>query len=812
LLKEFRSSAHGLPDLLAYALEVEQGILLLKSGAFLAAFRYQGDDLQSASPQQLEWVSASVHHSFCQLGDGWMIHADLIRKPICQYASGSDFPDATSKLIDAERKQQYLEHGAHFESESILTVTYQPPADMESRLKKYFVHGHVADEKGWEQVLHFFTQKLESLELSLSKCLRLHLLKSDALLTHLHTCITGLSHRIKIPQFPIYLDALLGSQDVIAGLYPRIGNQYIRVIWLSGFPLESEPGILKHLEALAMPFRWSNRFIFLDPLTATQILKRYRRNWFQKRHGLLGLVKEIFQAQETTFPNQDALEMTQDADQAICEMESGLVRYGYYTPSIILMDESLAVLEQRSQLILKQLEAKGFSGRIETINAMEAYLGSLPGEGYRNIRKPIVHTLNLADFLPLTGTWAGLEHNPCPYYPDKSPPLFYAATTGATPFRLNLHVGDVGHTAIFGETGAGKSTLIGLIVAQHFRYPNAQVFLFDKGYSSYVLCRALGGAHYDLLGSQAPAFYPLANIHQHTEFYWANAWLEILLAHQGLSLLPEHRQALLSGLLQLTQKKSRTFTDLQSTVQHPAIKEALEFYTLSGALGSVFDADNDDFRNASQRLHVFEMQHLLEKGNAYFEPVFGYLFHQVENSLAQHKPSLIIIEEGHAFLKGHFGLQLNTWLRECRKRNAAVVFVTQNLSEVLASEHKHILLNSCKTKLFLPNAEADSKLNQSLYAHIGLAEQQIQLIQQATPKRDYYYTSPLGRRLIDLDLGEIALSFMGVDGELARHRVDTLMQRYGREWVYHWLQERGLSVAALQWQTYNLTPQDHSHA
>ena len=27
----------------------------------------------------------------------------------------------------------------------------------------------------------------------------------------------------------------------------------------------------------------------------------------------------------------------------------------------------------------------------------------------------------------------------------------------STPFRLNLHVGDVGHTLVFGPTGAGKT-------------------------------------------------------------------------------------------------------------------------------------------------------------------------------------------------------------------------------------------------------------------------------------------------------------------------------------------------------------------
>jgi ABC-type molybdenum transport system ATPase subunit/photorepair protein PhrA len=44
------------------------------------------------------------------------------------------------------------------------------------------------------------------------------------------------------------------------------------------------------------------------------------------------------------------------------------------------------------------------------------------------------------------------------------------ATDGATPFRLDLHVGDVGHTMIVGPTGAGKSVLLATLAAQWLRY------------------------------------------------------------------------------------------------------------------------------------------------------------------------------------------------------------------------------------------------------------------------------------------------------------------------------------------------------
>jgi type IV secretion system protein VirB4 len=88
--------------------------------------------------------------------------------------------------------------------------------------------------------------------------------------------------------------------------------------------------------------------------------------------------------------------------------------------------------------------------------------------------------------------------------------LLFAATSGATPFRVNLHVSDLGHTLIFGPSGAGKSTALGLIAAQWFRYPRAQVFAFDRGYSIWMLTEAAGGEFYDLAGPKTDlAFCPL---------------------------------------------------------------------------------------------------------------------------------------------------------------------------------------------------------------------------------------------------------------------------------------------------------------
>jgi type IV secretion system protein VirB4 len=93
----------------------------------------------------------------------------------------------------------------------------------------------------------------------------------------------------------------------------------------------------------------------------------------------------------------------------------------------------------------------------------------------------------------------------------------YCATDGSTPFRLNLHVDDLGHTLIFGPTGSGKSTLLAIIAAQFRRYPDASIFCFDKGNSMFPICKAAGGTHYDVGGDDSTlAFCPLQRIDSKT--------------------------------------------------------------------------------------------------------------------------------------------------------------------------------------------------------------------------------------------------------------------------------------------------------
>ncbi|MBC5815052.1 MAG: hypothetical protein GIW97_00780 [Candidatus Eremiobacteraeota bacterium] len=811
-LREFRSTAKGLPDLLNYAAVVDDGVVLNKDGSLSAAWAYRGEDLDSASATELSSLCARVNAAFARRGSGWMLHVDALRCEARSYPEVGAFPDRTTLLIDRERRTTYEAEGAHYESRYVLTVTYLPPIDAQHAIATFFVAGESMRQTthAASRLLETFAGALVEIEDNLSAALRLVRLRGrrvadrfgrehvqDELLAHLMACLTGADHPVNLPPIPMYLDAVLGAQDFRGGLRPRIGRSHVRPIAITGFPAESYPGILDFLNRLPLRYRWSTRFILLDAPAAQREINRYRARWWQKRKSLRNLVRE-HTGSGATHVDADADAMAQDAVAALADASSGAVKFGYYTSTIILMDENEEFVDAGARSVLKAVNHAGFSARLEDVNAVEAFLGTLPGHGYPNVRRPLLHSLNLADLLPLTSIWPGLAQHPCPFYPADSPPLAYGAATGATPFRLNLHVGDVGHSLILGPTGSGKSTLLAFLLAQHFRYPGAQVYAFDKGYSLFVLCAASGGLYYDIGADTGPTFTPLAQIDAPVERLWAQEWLEALVTLQGVSVTPLHRRAIHRALELLSSSTSRTLTDLVNTVQEQTLRDALTPYTLAGPLGRLLDADHDSLgENAFQ---VFELDHMAALGEKNLVPVLLYLFHRVERRLSQGRPTLVALGEAWLALSHVlFREKIREWLKTLRKMNGAAILETQSISDVTNSHIRDVIIESCLTKFFLANAEAQTEHAARGYEALGLSRRQVELIAHAVPKRHYYYTSPLGKRLFELGLGPVALSFLGAGSREELVAARALMGRFPDTWPTEWLRRRGLSDAAEQW-------------
>ena len=806
-LKKHRAGSAGFCDLLNYAALVEDGVIVGKNGSLMAAWLYRGEDNHSSTDKQREMVSFRINQALSGLGNGWMLHVDAVRRAAAGYPEPglSNFPDPVSAAIDAERRRLFDSLGTMYEGHFVLTATYFPPRLAQRRLAELMFDDDAADpirQGDSRSLVHHFNRECLNLESRLSAALKLTRLRGrkvinedgttttmDEFLRWLQFCCTGLNHPVRLPACPIYLDALIGGQELFGGVVPKIGRNFIQIVAIEGFPPESAPGLLSALAEQPCEYRWSSRFIFMDSHEALAELEKYRKKWRQK---IRGFFDQVFNT--STGPiDQDAQSMVADAELALAETSSGLVAQGYYTGLVVLMNEQREQLDKAVRSLEKVINRLGFAARTETINTLDAFLGSLPGHGVENVRRPLLNTMNLADLLPVSSIWTGSHSAPCPHYPPQAPPLMHCVTQGATPFRFNLHVRDLGHTLIFGPTRAGKSTHLGMIALQLLRYQSMSIYVFDKGLSMYPVTRAVGGHHYMVgAGSSRLAFCPLQFLASRNEQAWALEWLDTLLKLNGVLTTPTQRNALGNALANMHDSGARTLSEFTLTVQDEAIREALRPYTVDGMMGHLLDAEQDGL--ALSRFTTFEIEELMNLGEKYALPVLLYLFRRIETSLTG-QPAIIMLDEAWIML-GHpvFRDKIREWLKAFAKKNCLVLLSTQSLSDVANSGILDVIVESTATKIFLPNIHARDEDTAALYHRMGLNDRQIEILASAIPKRQYYCVSEAGHRLYELALGPLAMALVGVTDKESLFAMQRLEATHGDNWIHAWLAGRGLKL------------------
>ena len=798
-LQEYRTKSASLADFLPWVALVGPGVVLNKDGSFQRTARFRGPDLDSATPAELVAVTSRLNNALRRLGSGWAVFVEAQRTAAQAYPQ-SRFPDPVSALVDRERREQFREEGAHFESGYYLTLLWMPPPEEAARAEGWLYEGKASTGVDPKELVKSFADRTDRV---------LHLvegfmpeaawLDDAATLTYLHSTVSTRTQRVRVPETPVYLDALLADEPLTGGLEPMLGAHHLRTLTITGFPTATFPGLLDELNRQAFPYRWSTRAIMLDKTDATKLLSKIRRQWFAKRKSVAAILKEVMTNEQSVLMDSDASNKAADADMALQELGADHAGIAYVTATVTVWDRDPALAAEKLRLVEKVIQGRDFTCTIEGMNALEAWLGSLPGHVYANVRQPPISTLNLAHLIPLSAVWAGAERDE--HFGDA--PLLYGKTEGSTPFRLSLHVGDVGHSLIVGPTGAGKSVLLALMALQFRRYKGSQIFAFDFGGSIRAAALGMGGDWQDLGGalhaeegdSAAVALQPLARIDNAGERAWAAEWLAAMLAGEGMVIDPAAKEHLWSALTSLASAPlaERTLTGLAVLLQSQELKQALAPYLIGGPWGRLLDAEQERLGEAS--VQAFETEGLIGASSA--AAVLAYLFHRIEGRL-DGSPTMIIIDEGWLVLDSPaFAAQLREWLKTLRKKNASVIFATQSLADIETSAIAPAIIESCPTRIFLPNERAAEPQIARVYERFGLNDRQIEILSRATPKRDYYCQSRRGNRLFELGLGDVALAFSAASSKTDQIRIAELVAAHGREgFAAAWLQNRSLEWAA----------------
>jgi type IV secretion/conjugal transfer VirB4 family ATPase len=796
---------HRLPDKLPWANLVAPGVVLQKGGTLQKTIAYRGPDLAASSRGELGVTALRLNNALKRLGGGWALFSEGDRRETSEYQA-SEFPTVASAIVDEERQRYFQAAGRHHESKYYLTFAWSLPTDLGNKLSTFFYEGGDDDDdsevESIQRDLTFFQKKVtELVNIMRGVFPEVRELNDEETLTYLHGTISTRAHRVRVPEYPTCLDAYLPDEPLTPGDEPMLGEHFLACCTIVGFPSSTFAGVLDHLNRLGESYRWMTRFVALDKAEAKTILTRKRRHWFTKRKSLIALIKEEATKEASALVDNSAANYAADADAALQELGDDVAAYGYLTTTLVVWDRDRREALRKRARLKTAIEGCGFTVRDETLHATQAWLGSLPGHCYANVRRPIVNTLNLAHMMPISAVWCGAAYNDHLARVTGLRRPHVTCSADGTPFRLSTNVGSVGHTLIIGATETGKSTALGLLEMQWLKYPGARVVVIDKDRSARAATLANGGIYYEPGDSDVDnsAWQPLAKIDKRPERRWASRLVYMLLELQKIKLTPvvktDVREAL--AAIAAMPPEMRTLTILASELgrRNPELGQAIRPYTVDGDYGQIFDGDKDDFTCATWTM--IEMGHLMSMGEEVILPALEYLFRRIESQFTG-EPTLLVLDEAWLFL-GHpaFARRLKVWLKTLRKKNVYVVFATQEIEDATRNvELMATLLASCKVKILLPSQDlVNTPALAAAYRSVGLTEAELQLLSTATPMRDYYYRSTHGRRLFSFEMGPATLAFVGMSSPADQQFLDGMIAECDpRYYVRAILKYRGIAL------------------
>ena len=343
---------------------------------------------------------------------------------------------------------------------------------------------------------------------------------------------------------------------------------------------------------------------------------------------------------------------------------------------------------------------------VETYNQLNAYFATVPGNYAFNLRKLYLLNTNYADLflftiLPgeTTNAYLGTEY------------LAVLETDNDTPYYLNLHCGEVGHTLILGMTGSGK-TFLSVFLVQNAQKYTPQTYIFDIGGSYESVTRIFGGTYLNV-GRESRDFtinpFSLPQTSENMQFLFSFFRVLIEGRDQRYRMDFREEQKLWRAVERtyMLEPTQRTVSNLAGIIGE--MKDRLHRWTCAGQYGFLFDNREDTLSFAQ-----FQTFNFRGWGDApgVLEPLLFYVLHRAGNEIADPDKlatfKMFLLDEAWLFFRNetirNYVVQAQkTW----RKHRAAMILATQSLKELQESGLLPVVAECCPTKIFLANPEMD---------------------------------------------------------------------------------------------------------
>jgi type IV secretion system protein TrbE len=384
----------------------EKAIGINKAISCQKTWQIQPKDLSPSTVDDHDIVCAQLNNAIKRLDDGWAIFSDVHRRKLREYEE-SEYKNTASKIIEKERRSLFLGND-FYESQHFITLVYKPPFDRSKKLSRLFFNKSIKEKTPFTDHIKYFEKETQKIiDLLSNAFLSIHPLNQDETATYLHSCISKKNHPVKMSKDQLSLD--FTDQVLHGGLYPKLGDSHLRIISVKGLPHETYPEILSVLNKIDFEFNWCTRFICLGQSEAIKQLKARSKAWSTKSQDIATIIKSIVFREYIMQEKVDSYSVNRsnECEEVLEAVNEEVVSIGYYTTTIAVWDEDPTKAQEKAQKVEGILNSRGFISVNETFNAVEAFLGSLPGNLVSNIRRALLTSMALSHMFPISLPWNG---------------------------------------------------------------------------------------------------------------------------------------------------------------------------------------------------------------------------------------------------------------------------------------------------------------------------------------------------------------------------------------------------------------------
>jgi type IV secretory pathway VirB4 component/type IV secretory pathway TrbD component len=404
---------NSLASVVPYGSFTPEGEVYLQGRGLMVGFEFRGLPLESSSAAQLASAADRMVEAMRHLGTNDMLQAQFYRLPHLAYPD-REFPSGAARLIDDERRSQF-EAENYWRTLSRLYITTQVESVAQSRIRSA-LFGSGDWNPHVNQVLQRFRERLMAFQDALGGTIDLRRLNSEETFRDLILAVTGRDFPARLPTGRVRLNEVIASERWYGGVAPWVGELHLRPVSITAYPGATIPQMLAGLLRNPGLLTVSARFICLDPVDTQDALKLERIFWVREAQGsMFDMVLRALHVERRKSLHQDAEQQVAEVDEAMSAAAAGMP-FGWCTITAVVKDTDPERATARARALVKDLSAMGLTARVEDANAVEAAQGTWPGDGWSNVRRPLVTAGNFAELTLPVEHWPGTPFVDSPFY------------------------------------------------------------------------------------------------------------------------------------------------------------------------------------------------------------------------------------------------------------------------------------------------------------------------------------------------------------------------------------------------------------